>query len=46
MTEKRKLAAVMFTDIIGYTALMSQADKDYFPDEMVINHFGRIIEEQ
>ncbi len=27
MTEKRKLAAVMFTDIIGYTALMSKDEQ-------------------
>ncbi len=27
MTEKRKLAAVMFTDIVGYTALMSKDEQ-------------------
>ena len=27
MTEQRKLAAVMFTDIVGYTALMSKDEK-------------------
>jgi class 3 adenylate cyclase len=27
MSEKRKLAAVMFTDIAGYTALMSRDEK-------------------
>ena len=28
MTEQRKLAAVMFTDIIGYTSLMSKDEKN------------------
>ena len=27
MTETRKLAAVMFTDIVGYTALMSKDEQ-------------------
>ena len=27
MTEQRKLAAVMFTDIVGYTALMSKDEQ-------------------
>jgi len=27
MTEQRKLAAVMFTDIVGYTALMSKDER-------------------
>ena len=27
MSEKRKLAAIMFTDIVGYTAKMSKDEK-------------------
>ena len=30
MTEQRKLAAVMFTDIVGYTAMMSKDEKKVF----------------
>ena len=28
MTEQRKLAAIMFTDIVGYTALMSKDEQN------------------
>lgn len=54
MNQSRQLAAIMFTDIVGYTALMQQDEKKAFEilkknlaiHQSVINEFrGRLIKE-
>ncbi len=54
MNQSRQLAAIMFTDIVGYTALMEQDEKKAFEilkknlaiHQSVINEFrGRLIKE-
>jgi len=54
LTQSRQLAAIMFTDIVGYTALMEQDEKKAFEilkknlaiHQSVINEFrGRLIKE-
>lgn len=54
MSQSRQLAAIMFTDIVGYTALMQQDEKKAFEilkknlaiHQSVINEFrGRLIKE-
>ena len=54
MSQSRQLAAIMFTDIVGYTALMEQDEKKAFDvlkknlviHQSVINEFrGRLIKE-
>src|SRR5210317_557447 len=54
MPQERKLAAIMFTDIVGYTSLMGESEKKTFE---IINtnreihqrhieaHHGRIVKE-
>lgn len=54
MSQSRQLAAIMFTDIVGYTALMEQDEKKAFDvlkknlaiHQSIINEFrGRLIKE-
>ena len=54
MSQSRQLAAIMFTDIVGYTALMEKDEKEAFEvlkknralHKQVINEFqGRLIKE-
>ncbi len=34
-TEQRKLAAIMFTDIVGYSAMMSKDEKQATTQEII-----------
>ena len=54
MSQERKLAAIMFTDIVGYTSLMGESEKRTFEiintnrrihQKHVEEHHGRIVKE-
>ena len=43
MTSSRQLAAIMFTDIVGYTALMQASEAD---GKLKAKHYRKILSEQ